>query len=134
LAVPFHKSQRNYEEIIQTLVNEMELTGNNWQLARIQEETSIDKNTIILAQTSNRPSYSKRPKNDFDLIYLFVNASQKLDRYQLDQLKGWQDLNIPIQCIMVDTKIQYLEKFLGDIPKNRSRLRRRIKDILKRYS
>jgi hypothetical protein len=57
-----------------------------------------------------------------------------MDEYHLQMLRGWEQTGIPVQAVLVDTKIHHLEKFLGEIPKHRSRLRKRIKDILRRYS
>jgi len=132
LAVPFHKSDSNYQEILRNLVNEINRNGNNWGLNEMKEPKL--QNSIFLAASPNREIINKDFLKDCTLIYLFINATQSMDEYHLEMLKGWQQTGIPVQAIMMDTKLHHLEKFLGEIPKQRSRIRKRIKDILKRYS
>ncbi len=134
VAVPFHKSEQDYKEILSRLVSEIYSNGNHWSLMDFKESGNQNQNGIFLAGSPNREIINKDFLKNCNMIYLFVNASQKMDEYHLDLLKGWEQLGIPVQAIMVETKIHHLEKFLGEIPKQRSYLRKRIKDILKRYS
>jgi hypothetical protein len=134
LAVPFHKSQRDYKEMLSNLVDEINDNGNSWNLIEMKDRCDTQQNQIFLAGSPNREIINKDVIKNCSLIYLFINATCKLDEYHLEMLKGWKQLEIPIHAIMVDTKIHHLEKFLGEIPKHRSKIRKRIKDILKRYT
>lgn len=134
LAVPFHQSDRDYKEILKDVVKEINSKGHHWGFGEKMENGVINQNTLFLAGSPNREIIQKDFLKNCSLIYLFINATQTMDAYYMEILQGWEQSGIPLQAVLVDTKIHHLEKFLGEIPKHRSRLRKRIKDIVKRYS
>ncbi len=134
LVVPFHKSNSDYKQMLADVTSNLESLGNNWQAVEIGNMFSSDSNQLIFTNTSKRELINKEVIVNSDVIYLFINAAQKMDEYQLQLLDSWKQLNIPMQAVMVDTKINHLEKFLGEVPKQRSYIRKRIKDIVRRYS
>lgn len=134
LAIPFHKSEMDYKKILTELVSSIKQLGFEWQLNESNEEISKSGNHIILANTPNREFINKEILESCQVIYLFVNASQKMDEYQQNLLDNWKLLKLPIQAILINTKIQYLESFLGELPKKRTWLRKKVKDVVRRYS
>jgi hypothetical protein len=134
IAVPFHKYAGDYKTIISSLINQISNFGHLWKLAENLQISQTNEDIIYLSNSSKRELINQELLNNCNLIYLFINAAQKLDDYQLNLLENWKNLGIPVQAIMVDVKMHHLEKYLGEIPKNRSKIRKRIKDIVKRYS
>ncbi len=134
LVVPFHKSNSDYKQMLADVTSNLQSLGNNWQAVEIGNMITSDSNQLIFTNTSKRELINKEVIVNSDVIYLFINAAQKMDEYQLQLLDSWKQLNIPMQAVMVDTKINHLEKFLGEVPKQRSYIRKRIKDIVRRYS
>ncbi len=134
LAVPFHKSNSDYKQMLVDVISDLKSLGNNWQTGEAGNKISNESNHLLFTNTSKKELINKELINNCDIIYLFINAAQKMDEYQIQLLENWKQLNIPMQAVMVDTKINHLEKFLGEIPKQRSFIRKRIKDIVRRYS
>ncbi|MBK8845908.1 MAG: hypothetical protein IPO27_04755 [Bacteroidetes bacterium] len=134
LVVPFHKSNSDYKQMLADVTSNLQSLGNNWQAVEFGNMFTSDSNQLIFTNTSKRELINKEVISNSDVIYLFINAAQKMDEYQLQLLDSWKQLNIPMQAVMVDTKINHLEKFLGEVPKQRSYIRKRIKDIVRRYS
>lgn len=134
LVVPFHKSNSDYKQMLADVISNLQSLGNNWHAAEVGNTETSENNQLIFSNTSKRELINKEVINNSDVIYLFINAAQKMDEYQLQLLDSWKQLNIPMQAVMVDTKINHLEKFLGEVPKQRSYIRKRIKDIVRRYS
>ncbi|MBL0051950.1 MAG: hypothetical protein IPP29_10805 [Bacteroidetes bacterium] len=134
LVVPFHKSNSDYKQILADVTSNLNSLGNNWQAGDVGNIQTSDSNQLLFTNTSKRELINKEVISNSDVIYLFINAAQKMDEYQLQLLDSWKQLNIPMQAVMVDTKINHLEKFLGEVPKQRSYIRKRIKDIVRRYS
>ena len=134
LAIPFHKYNKDFKEMLGNLSEQMQLQGNNWRVQDLTNQELTEENQILFANSANRELISNDIIGKCDMIYIFINAAQKIDEYQQELLDKWKLLNIPISAVMVDTKIHHLDKFIGEIPKKRSRLRKRIKDIVRRYS
>ena len=134
LAIPFHKYNKDFKEMLGNLSEQMQLQGNNWKVQDLTNQELTEENQILFANSANRELISNDIIGKCDMIYIFINAAQKIDEYQQELLDKWKLLNIPISAVMVDTKIHHLDKFIGEIPKKRSRLRKRIKDIVRRYS
>lgn len=134
LVVPFHKSNSDYKQMLADVTSNLQSLGNNWQAGEVINMQTSNSNQLLFTNTSKRELINKEVISNSDVIYLFINAAQKMDEYQLQLLDSWKQLNIPMQAVMVDTKINHLEKFLGEVPKQRSYIRKRIKDIVRRYS
>ncbi|MBK6642903.1 MAG: hypothetical protein IPG39_17590 [Bacteroidetes bacterium] len=69
-----------------------------------------------------------------NLVFLFMDAFEKLDEYQLQILESWKSLELNIQIVLVNTRDYNLERFLGELPKKRSKIRRRLKAIILKFS
>ncbi len=134
LAVPFHKTDIDCKHMLRTVVAQMDTLGHKWSMREMNATQASNGRQLIFANTSNRELIHKDQLTACKMIYFFVDAEQKFDEYQKELVDNWRQLNIPIQAILVNTKIHQLEKFIGEIPKARSPFRKFIKTILKRYS
>jgi hypothetical protein len=134
LVVPFHVTSHPCEELINTLMVKLKAYGYQWQSESLREDLPKDTNILICSNTSKRELIHKNILAQCDGIILILNAAEKMDEYQMQILENWKKIKLPIQAVLVETKTDHLEKFLGEIPKNRSYIRMRIKDIIRRYS
>ena len=113
---------------------QMNNAGNEWTASNMAAEMNPEKHQLIYSANSNHELIRKDVLKSCSMIYVFVNAAMKMGDYQQELLENWKSLNIPMQAILINTKINHLENYIGEIPKERSKLRKRIKDIVWRYS
>jgi uncharacterized protein involved in exopolysaccharide biosynthesis len=86
---------------------------------------------------SNRVFPEQQPKKLLEqtkAIFIFFDATQKLDEYQTQVLESWKKTGISIKGILVNTSEQHISKYLGEIPRKRSKLRTFIKKQVMRYA
>lgn len=134
LAVPLHQTTYNYASMIETVINKMNQGIYTWSFNSPSDKTNTSSNTIRLSDTSNKELLNPDVLAECNQICLFINAAMKLDTYHTQLIERWKELNLPIHAVIVNTPLHQLEKFLGEIPKHRSTLRRMIKERIKRYS
>ena len=134
IVVPFRQSAEQCKSYIDQIALQMTNMGYPWESANTTNAAASASNQLILAESENRELFPLQQLAGCKLIYLFMNAEQTFDEYQNQLLDNWKQLNIPIQVVLLETKTHQLEKFLGEIPKKRSRFRKFMKSILKRYT
>lgn len=67
-------------------------------------------------------------------VFIFFDATQKLDEYQLQIIDSWKKTGMTIKGILINTNEQNITKYLGEIPRRRSKFRTFIKKTIKRYA
>jgi succinoglycan biosynthesis transport protein ExoP len=86
---------------------------------------------------AERPYPELHPKLVLDqskIIFIFFDASQKLNEYQIQLVEDWKKTDITVKGILVNTAEQYIAEYLGEIPRKRSKLRKFVKKEIKRYA
>ncbi|MDX2003147.1 MAG: GNVR domain-containing protein [Chitinophagales bacterium] len=68
-----------------------------------------------------------------NLLLLFFDANECLDEYQAQTMENWKKLGIPVKGVLVNTQEQYIIRYLGEIPRKRSKLRMFVKRTMMRY-
>jgi uncharacterized protein involved in exopolysaccharide biosynthesis len=67
-------------------------------------------------------------------VFLFFDASQKLDEYQMQIIAGWKNTGMIVKGVLINCNEQNITKYLGEIPRRRSRFRTFVKKTIKRYA
>ena len=134
IAFPLHKTKTDIPGLLNVAAMQMNNAGNEWLASNMAAEMNPEKHQLIYSANSNHELIRKDVLKSCSMIYVFVNAAMKMGDYQQELLENWKSLNIPMQAILINTKINHLENYIGEIPKERSKLRKRIKDIVWRYS
>ena len=96
--------------------------------------TSQQNHSIVVADKIFPKQQPKLLIGQVAQVYLFFDASQKLDEYQMQIIEEWKNSNTEILGILVNTDEQPLGKYLGEIPIKRSKLRTYIKKQFMRYA
>ncbi len=68
------------------------------------------------------------------IIFFFFDAAQKLDEYQMQLLDNWKKTGITPKGILLNTNEQHITKYLGEIPRKRSKFRAFVKKQVTRYA
>lgn len=131
--VPFHKGIKHHYlmERLKTDLNESE---NKWEVLKYGQEPVSDSNMMIVLTEPGHELILPADISKCNLVYLFMDATEKLDEYQLQVLEGWKSLNINIQIVLINTRDHNLERFIGELPKQRSKFRRKLKATILKYS
>ena len=83
----------------------------------------------IYAEQHPRPQIS-----DLELVIIFFDATSKLDEYQTQSIEAWKKLGVEIKGALVNTAELPISKYLGDIPKHKSKFRIFVKKQFVRYA
>jgi hypothetical protein len=67
------------------------------------------------------------------VIFFFFDAAQKLDEYQMQLLEKWKKTKLVARGILLNTSEQHITKYLGEIPRKRSKFRTFVKKQITRY-
>jgi uncharacterized protein involved in exopolysaccharide biosynthesis len=68
------------------------------------------------------------------LVLFFFDATDKLDEYAIATIEAWKQTKLPIKGVLVNTAEQHISKYLGEIPRKRSKFRTFMKQQFKRYA
>lgn len=132
LLVPFHSTDTDLQAMASDLSKG--ICDNLNAKALSNEMNSQGHIKIRISQWKERELFSNEELQKAGKIYLILDASLKLDEYCFEELEKWKAINSGIFAVLVNCRVHYLDKFLGEIPKKRSNFRIRIKGILNRYS
>jgi hypothetical protein len=135
MVLPFHKSITNGESLVNEMVERLNQNGHNWK-AVTPQTASFDgaSDQIIIVNHANHELLNQALLKASSMVYLLVDAEGKMGEYDEQLLEGWKTLNTPIQTILTNAKRYQLEKYFGEVPMKRSAIRKKIKNILTRYS
>ena len=91
-------------------------------------------NCFVIAEKAYPELISKVVLENSKIIFFFFDASQKLDEYQMQLLESWKKTGISPKGILLNTSEQHITKYLGEIPRKRSKFRAFIKKQVTRYA
>ncbi|MBK7391594.1 MAG: hypothetical protein IPI23_21735 [Bacteroidetes bacterium] len=131
--VPFHKAI-NHQILIEKLNNELKDSGSQWDLVKLSQISETSSNKLVVLTDPGHELIPQSLLSKCNLVFLFMDAFEKLDEYQLQILESWKSLELNIQIVLVNTRDYNLERFLGELPKKRSKIRRRLKAIILKFS
>ena len=134
LIIPFTKNNNRLQEILDVQLSTLNTINSPWEYIDKPGNSREDSNSLSLSDSFHTNRMSEDILDQHSSLFLVFDASQKLDRYLLDEINVWKSHGIPTKAIIINTKIHQLENFLGELPKKRSRLRKMVKNTIKRYS
>lgn len=133
LIVPFHGLKNAAEKY----GNEMLAAMNDPAFSRLLSPSGndvVEHDELNVLPSSDMELATKKLIDHTDIIYVCVDAQHRMDPYEMQSLENWKSTGKPVEVVLLNTKSQHLEKYLGEIPKKRSRLRKSVKNIIKKYS
>ena len=131
--VPFHKGIKHHH-LMDRLKLELNESENKWEVLKYGQKSDSKSNRLVVLPDPGHELILPMELNNCNLVYLFMDATEKLDEYQLQVLEGWKSLNLNVQIVLINTRDQNLERFIGELPKKRSKIRRKLKATILKYS
>lgn len=131
--VPFHKGIKHHH-LMERLKLELNESENKWEVIKYGQKSESKSNKLVVLPDPGHELILPMELNNCNLVYLFMDATEKLDEYQLQVLEGWKSLNLNVQIVLINTRDQNLERFIGELPKKRSKIRRKLKATILKYS
>ena len=131
--VPFHKGIKHHH-LMDRLKLEVNEAENKWEVLKYGQKSDSKSNRLVVLPDPGHELILPMELNNCNLVYLFMDATEKLDEYQLQVLEGWKSLNLNVQIVLINTRDQNLERFIGELPKKRSKIRRKLKATILKYS
>lgn len=131
--VPFHKGIKHHH-LMERLKLELNESENKWEVLKYGQKSESKSNKLVVLPDSGHELILPMELNNCNLVYLFMDATEKIDEYQVQVLEGWKSLNLNVQIVLINTRDQNLERFIGELPKKRSKIRRKLKATILKYS
>ncbi len=131
--VPFHKGIKHHH-LMERLKLELNESENKWEVIKYGQQSDSKSNKLVVLPDPGHELILPMELNNCNLVYLFMDATEKLDEYQLQVLEGWKSLNLNVQIVLINTRDQNMERFIGELPKKRSKIRRKLKATILKYS
>jgi hypothetical protein len=134
MIIPFHKPDTYFKNNINEMLDILAENGYGYSTVEPLESEAESKAKINIVQETAIELIPHNYLSNSCMIFLLFDAQKKLDEYDSLRLDRWKEVNVRIQAVLFNAKVHHLERFLGEIPKNRSLVRTSIKNWIKRYS
>ncbi|HWB64159.1 MAG TPA: GNVR domain-containing protein [Chitinophagales bacterium] len=135
LAIPFNCTVAFMQGYLDKMAAFMTEQGQPMKVINIKEAEGANlQHCFIVSEKTFAEQQPPQVMEQIGQLFLFFDASQKLDEYQMQMLDGWKTANLSIKGVLVNTNEQHISKYLGEIPRKRSRFRAFIKKQFKRYA
>jgi hypothetical protein len=135
LAVPFNCEGEQMKSYIGKLNSSIAENAEALQVLPskdfVAEQT---KHSVVVADKIFPKQQPKLLISKVHQVYLFFDASKKLDEYQMQIIAEWKNAHTEILGVLVNTDEQPIGKYLGEIPMKRSKLRAYVKKQFMRYA
>ncbi len=135
LIVPFNVGLDQVKPYTSGMCSWLHENGFNISLKESEKENDqTTKPKIILSDKMYAEQYPRPTIEDLAMVILFFDATSKLDEYQTQSVEEWKKTGVEIKGALVNTAEQQISKYLGDIPKHKSKFRIFMKKQFLRYA
>ena len=135
IVLPFNCDAEQVKRYTAKMVEYLKEQGIEVSLTTSKEYSQHQNdNCFVIADKAYPELISRVVLENSKIIFFFFDASQKLDEYQMQLLESWKKTGIAPKGILLNTSEQHITKYLGEIPRKRSKLRAFIKKQVTRYA
>lgn len=135
LTVPFNCSVLQMQDYISKLNLFITETSSPLKVIAAKDFVAETHNRSVVVADKIFPK--QQPKyliTKVQQVFLFLDATKKLDEYQMQIIEEWKNTGTEILGILVNTDEQPIGKYLGEVPMKRSKLRAYVKKQFMRYA
>ena len=135
LTLPFNVAADQAKPYIEGMSKWMDANGFNtpfYENIRIEEH--VDETCFVFTDKVFVEQQVKGIAAKTAMVIMIFDAHGKLDEYQMASLEAWKKTGLVIKGILINTDEQHISKYLGDIPRKKSKLRIFIKKQFLRYA
>jgi succinoglycan biosynthesis transport protein ExoP len=135
LTVPFNCNPTQMQNYIDKLNSFISVNEEPLNVATSKDfVTGEQSHCVVVADKIFPKQQPKQLLGRVEQVYLFFDAAEKLDEYQMQIIEEWKTTGTEVLGILVNTDEQPIGKYLGEIPIKRSKLRTYVKKQFMRYA
>ena len=134
IVLPFNCDRGQVQRYVEKMTVYLQTLGVETAVISAKDYTeSQNKQCFVIAEKSYPELQSKVVMENSKVIFFFFDAAQKLDEYQMQLLEKWKKTKLVARGILLNTSEQHITKYLGEIPRKRSKFRTFVKKQITRY-
>jgi hypothetical protein len=134
--IPFNCNHELIKPQIDQIVEFTTHSKTPWSVTgkEVDSNLSDDGYNLAIIDKKYPEQFAAKLLSRLSTVIFIMDATKKLDEYEMQTIEKWKASRISLKAVLVNVNEQEISKYLGEIPKKRSKFRAFIKSQIIRYA